>query len=189
MKPLTTSVLSFILFVSTLSAQIIPVKNPLQTDIARVLNDYPSGFKNISGEEMIQNPQTIEYESRITVKDAKCRVIRYSANTKEIYSWEAEMLKTDDFEEASKKFRSLYNMLHNLSADINGTTAVFAGEYIKPSEAIKFTNIVFNPTDKTPGLKNLKIALLLENEMLEWVVKIQVYEREREDKERGREKD
>ena len=28
------------------------------------------------------------------------------------------------------------------------------------------------------------IALLLENEMLEWVIKIQVYEKEREDKEK-----
>ena len=33
------------------------------------------------------------------------------------------------------------------------------------------------------------IALLLENEMLEWVIKIQVYEKEREDKEKGPEKE
>ena len=39
--------------------------------------------------------------------------------------------------------------------------------------------------DKIPELKSLKIALILETDMLEWVTKIQVYEKEREDKEKG----
>jgi hypothetical protein len=38
-------------------------------------------------------------------------------------------------------------------------------------------------------MKHLKIALMLETEMLEWVIKIQVYEKEREDNERGRQID
>ncbi len=190
MKPLTTTILSLILFISSSSSQIIPVKNSFQTDITRVINDYPNGFKNISGDEIIENPQTIEYDSKISMKDAnKCRIIKYSATTKDIFSWEAEMLKTDDFEEASKKFRSLYNSLQHLSVDINGAKAVFTGDYIQPSESIKFTNIVFNASDKTPDLKNVKISLLLESEMLDWVIKIQVYEKERDDKDRGREKD
>ena len=28
---------------------------------------------------------------------------KYSSNTKDVYSWEAEMLKTDDFKEASNE--------------------------------------------------------------------------------------
>ena len=69
--------------------------------------------------------------------------------------------------------------------NINGSTAVFKGDYIKPSEAIKFTTIVLDAGDKTPELKKLKLALILETEMLEWVIKIQVYEKEREDKDKG----
>jgi hypothetical protein len=99
------------------------------------------------------------------------------------------MIKTDNFEEVSKKFRSIYNSLQHLSVNINGTNAVFKGEYIKPTESIKFTTIIFDTGDKTPGLKNLKIALLLEAEMLDWVIRIQVYENEREDKDRGPSKD
>jgi hypothetical protein len=112
-------------------------------------------------------------------------VIKYSSNTKEIFSWEAEMLKTEDFEEASKKFRSFYNSLQHLSVNINGTNAVFKGDYIKPSESIKFTTIVFDASDKNEELKNLKIALVLETEMLDWVIKIQVYEKQKDDKDRG----
>ena len=109
MKPLIATFL-FIFFIFSLSAQVIPVKNALQIDIAKVISDYPGGFKNISGEQIMDNPQTIEFESKISVKESiRCRVIKYSSNTKDIYSWEAEMLKTDDFEEASKKFRAIYN--------------------------------------------------------------------------------
>jgi len=35
----------------------------------------------------------------------------------------------------------------------------------------------------------LKLALVLETDMLDWVIRIMVYEKEREDKERGSEKD
>ena len=185
MKPLSATFI-FILFVFTLSAQVIPIKNALQTDLAKVLSDYPNGFKNIIGEQIIENPQSIEFECLLSVKDAiKCKLVKYSSNVKEIYSWEAEMTKTDDFEAAAKKFRTIYNSLQHLSVNINGSTVVFKGDYIKPSEAIKFTTIVLDPGEKTPELKKLKIALTLEAEMLEWVIKIQVYEREREDKDKG----
>ena len=189
MKPLTTTFI-FILFVFSLSAQVIPIKNALQTDIAKVLSDYPNGFKNIIGDEILQNPQSIEFECLVTIKDAiKCRLVKYSSNVKDIYSWEADMIKTDDFETASNKFRTLYNSLQHLSVNINGTTAVFKGDYIKPSEAIKFTTIVLDAGDKTPELKKLKLALILEADMLEWVIRIQIYEQEREDKDRGPAKD
>ena len=189
MKPLTTTFI-FILFVFSLSAQVIPIKNALQTDIAKVLSDYPNGFKNILGDEISQNPQSLEFECLVTIKDAiKCRLVKYSSNVKDIYSWEADMIKTDDFETASNKFRTLYNSLQHLSVNINGTTAVFKGDYIKPSEAIKFTTIVLDAGDKTPELKKLKLALILEADMLEWEIKIQVYEQERGDKDRGSTKD
>jgi hypothetical protein len=189
MKPLTAT-FTFILFILSVSAQVIPIKSAFQTDIAKVISDYPNGFKNIIGDEVIQNPQSIEFECLVTVKDAiKCRLIKYSSNVKDIYSWEADMIKTDDFEAASKKFRTLYNSLQHLSVNINGNTAVFKGDYIKPSESIKFTTVVLDVSDKAPELKSLKIALILETEMLDWVIKIQVYEKEREDKDRGSPKD
>ena len=185
MKPLTATFI-FILFVFSLSAQVIPIKNAFQTDIAKVISDYPNGYKNIIGEQIIENPQSIEFESLVKVKDAiKCKLIKYSSNLKDVYSWEADMIKTDDFEAASKKFKTLYNSLQYLSVNINERIAVFKGDYIKPSEAIKFTTIVLDAGDKISELKNLKLALILEADMLDWIIKIQVYEQERKDKDEG----
>ena len=78
-----------------------------------------------------------------------------------------------------------YNSLQHLSVTVSGANAVFKGEYVKPTESIKFTTIVFDADDKTPDLKKLKISLSMDNEMMDWVIKIQVYEKEREDKDRG----
>jgi hypothetical protein len=185
MKPLTATFI-LVLFVFSLSAQVLPIKNALQTDMAKVISDYPNGYRNIIGEQITENPQSIEFECLVKVKDAiQCKLIRYSSSVKEIYSWEAEMIKTDDFETASKKFRAIYNSLQHLTVKINGSTAVFQGDYIKPSEAIKFTTIVLDAGDKATELKKLKLALVLETDMLDWVIKIQVYEKEREDKDKG----
>ena len=52
-------------------------------------------------------------------------------------------------------------------------------------ESIKFKTIVFDAGDKTPELKKLKISLSMENEIMDWVIKIQVYEKEKDDKDRG----
>jgi hypothetical protein len=109
---------------------------------------------------------------------------KYSSITKDIYSGEAEMLKTDDFEEASRKFQAIFNSLQHLSVNVNDTNAVFKGVYVKPVESIKFTTVVFDASDRTPELKKLKIFLSMENEMMDWVIKIQVYEKGRGDKER-----
>jgi hypothetical protein len=189
MKPLT-AIFTLLLFTISTTAQIVPIMNSLQTDIAKVISDYPNGFRNISGDQLMDNPQSVEFESKVLLKEAiKCRVFKFSAATKDIYSWEAEMLKTDDFDEASKKFRAIYNSIQNLSVNVNGANAVFKADFVKPSEEIKFTTIVFDTGEKLPELKQLKVALLLENEMMDWVVKIQVYEREREDKDRGRQID
>ena len=67
MKPLTATFL-FILFAFFLSGQVIPIKNALQTDIEKVISDYPNGYKNIIGEQIIENPQSIEFECLIKVK-------------------------------------------------------------------------------------------------------------------------
>jgi len=185
LKPVTATFI-FILFVFSLAAQVIPVKNALQIDIVKVISDYPNGYKNIIGEQIIENPQRVEFECLIKVKDAiKCKLIRYSSSVREIYSWEAEMMKTDAFETASKKFRAIYNSLQNLTVKINGSTAVFQGDYIKPSEAVKFTSIVLDPGDRAAELKKLKLALVFETDMLDWVIKILIYEKEREDKDKG----
>lgn len=187
---LTATTLAGLLFLSAMKAQLVPVKNSFQSDLAKVIGDYPAHFKNLAGEHIVGNPQAAEYACMQSVQEAlTCKVIKHSSVTKEIFSWQAEMLHTEDFEEAAKKFQLLYNSIQNLTVDADGSFAVMKGSYVQPAESMKFTSVVFKPGEKKSAFKNLKVELLMEAEMLEWVVKVLVYEKEREDNERGSIKD
>lgn len=104
MKPVTATFISiFFIFHFNLGYS---DQNSLQNDIAKVSGDYSNGFKNISGEQVMGSLQTIEFESSVSLKEAsRCPVIKYSSNTKDIYLREAEMLKSDNFEETSNKIQ------------------------------------------------------------------------------------
>lgn len=48
-------------------------KKFFQTDIAKVISDYPNSVRNISGDQLIGNRQAIEFESRVEIKDASLK--------------------------------------------------------------------------------------------------------------------
>jgi hypothetical protein len=185
------STLSILIVLSfTSRAQIkFSFQNPIQSDLEKVVQDLPNQFKHIRGEEVVNNPQSTDYRSTILLKEAEeCVVTKYSSRTKEIYSWRADMLTTDNFETAKKKFRALFSQINNLPVNFNNKAFHFKGQYEQPVEEKSFTSTIFS-IDATDEIKNLKIELSMEYELLQWKIKILVYNREREDNERGETKE
>ncbi len=136
--------LSCFLSAYVINAQIIPVKNSFQADMAKVIADYPNHFKNLVGELLVENPQSTDYISLLSLKDAEeCIVTKYSAACKEIVSWQARMLTTENFDEAEKKFRTIYNSLNNLSVSVDASKLIFKAGYEKPEGVKKFTSSFF----------------------------------------------
>ncbi|HEX7844671.1 MAG TPA: hypothetical protein VF476_02660 [Chitinophagaceae bacterium] len=190
-KSVKTLALLTIITISALtsSAQLkLPLVNGVGPDIKKVLQDYPNQFNNLKGEILVQNPQSVDYACNFKVNGAEeATVTKYSsANKYEISSWQAVMLTTDDFEEAKKRFKSLYGQLNNLSAKIDGGLYLhLKAKYETPTEERKFTSVIFDVDNGTTTLKKLKVELTMQYELLEWKVKVLVYEKEREDHEKG----
>lgn len=188
MKPIRTAFLFFALLFTCVGslAQIIPVKGTFQADLAKVIEDYPNHFKNYLGEIRMENPQATEYQTTFVIKEAlSSSITRYSAEGKEIWSWEVLMLQSEDFGKAEKKFRSLFQSIRNLSVNTGGDKVVFKGDFEKPAEEKKFTSIVFKPAREEGVFQKLRIDLLLQNVLLEWEVKVIFYDVEREAHEKG----
>ncbi len=186
---LITSFLS--IFLSAKTQLKLPVMSAVATDIKKVIGDYPNRFINLMGEIITEHPQSTDYQCNFKVNGSEESFItRYSAK-KEVCSFEALMLTTDNFEKARQKFRSLYNQLNNLSADLGNSRNVrFRAPYEVPDEKMKFTTVVFNPEPPSEQSTRLRVELSLQFfEPMEWKVKVLVYDREREDAERGKEKD
>ena len=156
-------------------------------DIKKVIEDYPSGFANISGVLIVQNPQSAEYECNFKVSNAeKSTITIYSSNKKRICSWQALMLSTDDFIDAKKKYKLIYGQLINQAVNFNGSNNFqLKGSFQEPKEENKFTvSVLTLQPDKENTIK-LRIEVSLQYEMMEWKLRVLVYDKEKEDNERG----
>ena len=183
-----TFIASALFFFSQVQAQLkLPTINGVGPDVKKVIDDYPNRFINLMGEVVSQNTQSTNYQCNFSVKGAEeATVTRYSAK-KEICSWQATMLTTESFEKAKQKFKALYNQLNNLSVDIGeGRHFHLKAKYETPVEENKFTSVVFAVEPSTDATRKLKVEVSMQYQApMEWKVKVMVYDREREDEERG----
>lgn len=187
-KTLTLLTIAFFYF-SQVPAQLkLPSINGVAADVRKVIEDYPSRFIHLMGEVVSQNTQSTDYKCNFPVKGAEESIVtRYSAK-KEICSWQALMLTTEDFDKAKQKFKSLFNQLNNLAVEIGSNNKFhLKGRYEMPVEEMKFTSVLFTLEPGTETTGKLKVELSMQYQApMEWKVKVLVYDREREDEERGK---
>lgn len=173
---------------SVSSAQLkLPAINGVAADVKKVIEDYPNRFINLMGEVKAENAQTTEYACNFKVNGAEeAFVTRYSAK-KEVCSWEAVMLTTESFEKAKQKFKSLYNQLNNLGVSAGASKNYhLRGKYEAPQEAMKFTSVLFSFDPDNEVVQKLRVEVVMQYYApMDWKVKILVYDREREDAEKG----
>jgi len=187
MKCSRLSALLFLFIFNYASAQLkLPINNSLRTDFQKIVTEYPTHFEGIRGDIINQNPQTIEYLSELKLGDAtECSIIKYSSGSKPIYSWQGVMFISEDFEAASKKYKWLFNQLKGLNIFYVKDQYTLKGSFEEADESRKFTNSILEPVAPPDPLKKLKIEVALRFEFPEWKVNLLVYEKEREDDERG----
>ena len=158
--------------------------------LEKVISDYPKGFATLKGEVMANNPQTVEYASLLQFKSSeKNSIIEYSGKTP-VYSWQAMMLTDEEYTVAEKKYKSLYKELKGITLTLNRDYSYgLDGVYDAPSENKKFATSVFHLTPNASYLPKVKVELSLQYELPEWKIYLTVYQKEREDNERGKTKE
>lgn len=183
-KPLFFTALAIVLTVSSFAQ----ANGKLAVDLRKIIRDYPNQFINLKGNVMEENPQSSEYACNCPLEGAvSTSITKYSSGERPVYSWQAVMLETDDFAVATKKFKSLFNTINRLDVKMDhGETLHLSGKYDVPDETRKFATTVFSfdKPDKLAGKMRLEISM--QYEMLEWKIRLLIYEKDREDDERGR---
>lgn len=166
----------------------LPVSNnALKNDLQKVIGDFNNGFSSIKGEVQSENPQTVEFSSQVKLNGAEECVITQYSGARPIYSFQAVMLTTEDFEEASKKYKWLYGQLKGMTIKINHDyTYSLTGDFDKPDESKKFSSTVMRLLPAATQLPKLKVEVSMQYYFPQWQVSLLVYEKEREDKERGK---
>ncbi|MEO7121393.1 MAG: hypothetical protein ABIY62_09865 [Ginsengibacter sp.] len=183
MKKLTTI---FLIFLSPhlFSQQklIAKASNNIKSDMQKVVGDYYDHFHNIKGEKLSESVSTIEYQSKVVPPDASESIITEIKSLQNVYSWEATLLKTDDFEKAVEKYRQIYRQLDGASFKMYDKKSwKFKGAYDTPDESRAFASSILEPEVAEKVLQRLKIEVALNYNMSEWTIKLLVYEKEADD--------
>lgn len=190
MKMLPPKLIGLCLVIAGLTAKAqlkFPVtNNDLRNNLSKIISDYPNQFASLKGDTITSNPQTIEFASKLNSKEVKENLITQYKSSKPVYSWQGLLLNTENFEEASKKYKWLYNQLQVMTVKLEGGYSfTLSGNYDAPDENKKFFSSVFKLTPNASNMPKLKIEASMQYEFPEWKVNLLVYEKEREDNERG----
>lgn len=155
--------------------------------LEKVITDFPKNFSTLKGEVVSDEPQSVQYASLLPFKSAEKNTITSYSGKLPVYSWQAQMLTTEEFDAAQKKYKSLYNDLKSISLTLNRDYNYgLEGEYDTPDESRKFASTVMHLTPNATGLPNVKVELSMQYEFPEWKVYLTVYQRERKDDEKGK---
>lgn len=155
--------------------------------LEKVLSDFSKNFANLKGEVLSNNPQTVEYTSKLVFATAEQNTITEYSGKHPVYSWRACMLTAEEFSDAEKKYKALYRDLKNITLTLNRDyTYSLAGDYQAPSESLIFATTAFHITPAATSLPKVQIELSMQYEFPEWKIYLTVYQKEREDNERGR---
>ena len=130
-KPLVLITIAFFFCNFSIAQLKLPGLSGLGSDVKKVIEDYPNRFINLMGAKIAENAQSTDYQCNFKVNGAEEAIItRYSAK-KEVCSWSARMLTTENFEKAKQKFKSIYSQLNNLSVEMGGKPFHLKGKYEK----------------------------------------------------------
>ncbi len=159
--------------------------NQTHSALQQVINDFPNRFRNIKGNQISEDPQTIDYVSSVQIPGASTAVItKYSSSgDKEVYSWKCVMVSSEDFDEASRKYKELFKQIENSIIKIDDQKPfILNGTYQTPTEDKKFTTSSFYLLPSAQGqLKKLKVEVCLEYYVTEWKLALLVYDQEEEE--------
>ncbi|MBN8666336.1 MAG: hypothetical protein J0M30_02455 [Chitinophagales bacterium] len=158
----------------------------VSASLSKVIVDYSNQFPKYLGEPLTSNPQSEEFGSKICIAGAEqCTITKYSAKSKTVYSWQARMPVSEDFSSAVKTYKELFQQAQQTVVTLGDKTFHLVGTYKEPTESLRFHSIILTPDSKDRALKNLKLEILLEADMLEWGIRVILYDKERLDDERG----
>lgn len=159
--------------------------NDLRNNLSQVLSDYVMGFSSLKGDTISVDPQRIEFTTRLDFHGCEQNTITQFNSRNKIYSWQAVLLTSEDFEEAAKKYKWLSNQLKVMTVKVQDYSFTLNGDYEAPDESKKFFSSIFKLTPNAANMPKLKIEASMQFEFPEWKITLLVYEREREDSERG----
>ena len=150
--------------------------NSIKPDIEKVARDYYEQFANMKGDTLMRTGNTIQFASKLVpVGGLNGIITRYDKPL--TYSWEANMVRTENFEEAVNKYKQYYRQLNGMPLKLSaGGAYKLEGEFDEPDESRGFASSLLQLSGND-DLQQFKIEIALAYSLPEWRVTILMYEK------------
>ncbi|HEY4285765.1 MAG TPA: hypothetical protein VGN00_01590 [Puia sp.] len=156
--------------------------------INAVLKDFPYNLRNITGELVLAQGEFENYASIVELPGAEnCIVTRYHSADDTTASWQAKMLSSDDFDEASKAYHALFRKLQGCYLQlVDGSVVYLKGEWEPVKDGASFTTSTLRLMTGDWRYKDVKVELELVYQLADWAIHINIVTKKRDDEVGGR---
>lgn len=153
----------------------------LRPVIEKVAADYSQNFDNIKGDTISISDNIIVFASKVAPSDAlSTSITKYTDPYS--YTWQAIMFQSEDYEEASEKYKDYYKQL-------NGSTITFfdktkyklGGPFDEPDEGRAFASSILQLDPVNRNLQFFKVEIAMDYSLPQWTVKVLIYEKVSDD--------
>ncbi|MBC7902073.1 MAG: hypothetical protein H7Y27_01560 [Gemmatimonadaceae bacterium] len=147
--------------------------NQTNGTLEKVIRDYPNNFKNLRGDLLVSNRNSSKYQSVLAVPGSVSNTI--TSLDEGSVSWQSELFKSADFEQASSRFKELFGQIKNTIVKIESERPVILnGRFDSPSEARSTNTVSFDMLPSNAVTSKLKVDLILEKIESQWRVVLRV---------------
>ena len=156
--------------------------------IDAVLKDFPDNLRHISGDLVLAQGEFENYASVVILPgSAECTITRWHSVDDTTASWQAKMFVSDDFAAASGEYHSLFRKLQRCYLRlVDGSIVYLNGDWEPAAEGASFTTSTLRLTTGDWRYKEVKVELELAYLMPEWVIRINIVSKKRDDEVGGR---
>lgn len=154
--------------------------NQTNNTLEKVVQNYPSQFKNIRGELLSSRPGSAEYKSTINIPGAvSATITQLSASRKQTVSWQSVLYTGKQFDAAKSRFLEIFSQIESTIIKPEGNKPVIIdGEYNIPAEDKVSTTILFDLLPATGPMQKINIDLVLKNTDGQWKIILSVADKD-----------
>ncbi|NML22148.1 hypothetical protein HHL16_14790 [Pseudoflavitalea sp. G-6-1-2] len=150
--------------------------------VEAILGDFPYNYKHLTGDLVLQEGELQHYASTVNLPGAEtCIIAHYNSGLDTTASWAALMYHTEEFEDASKEYRRLFNQLNKCKLKmVDGSAYYLEGDFDEPATEKDFVISEFKIQTADERYKLFKVELEMLYKIDHFVVNINFVTRKKD---------
>jgi hypothetical protein len=149
--------------------------------LEKVVQDYPSQFKNIRGKLLASEAASEKYASTLAIPGAiSTTIIESKQADKPVVCWQSVLYVNTDFAIAKGRFENLFEQIKNtIIKPVDEKPVIVNGLFINPHPDKIFTTIQFDLLPPVSAVQKVNIDLVMQHTGSQWQIVLSVYDKER----------